>query len=111
MIYGKPATSLHIFSVQPSGGIYPSYTITGINNGVANEPGRAPREPSARSWGQHGHWGPLTLPRKTPSPLFTNGETEAGAQLAAPLGYSTSRLSVLAGNGDFFVRTGQCIGQ
>lgn len=38
MIYEKPTTSLHIFSAQPSGGIYPSYTITGINNRVANEP-------------------------------------------------------------------------
>lgn len=101
MIYGKPATSLHIFSVQPSGGIYPSYTITGINNRVANEPGRALREPSGRSWGQHRHCCPLTPPRKTPSPLFSSGETEAGAQLAAPLSASTPRLSVLAGDGDF----------
>jgi len=53
MIYEKPTTSLHIFSVQPSGGIYPSYTITGINNRVANEPGQTPRDPSAGSWGHH----------------------------------------------------------
>lgn len=53
MIYEKPAASLHIFSVQPSGGIYPSYTITGINNGVANEPGQTPRDPSGRNWGHH----------------------------------------------------------
>lgn len=70
MIYEKPATSLHIFSVQPSGGIYPSYTITSINNKVANEPGRALRDPSARICGHHKDTGhPSPTKQSTFSPF------------------------------------------
>lgn len=92
MIYEKPAASLHIFSVQPSGGIHPSYTITGINTGVANAPGRAPRDPSARA---------ITKPlnsyhpaSKAPSCLLTDGETEAGGQPAPPSCSSPAAVTV-----------------
>lgn len=82
MIYEKPAASLHIFSVQPSGGIYPSYTITGINNGVANEAGRAPRELSARAITKTlNSYHPAS---KAPSRLLTVGETEAGVSQPLP---------------------------
>lgn len=47
--------------------------------------------------------------RKTPRPLFTGGETEAGAQLADPLGFSSSSLSVFAGNGDFLEGQGDVV--